>query len=77
METVPLPVTRNRPNKIRAEGGELVILPTVNYFLNLLVLNAPAELAAEYSQDKKGAVLTVFSLPEKTVIHTEPSSEAG
>ncbi len=71
MNTIILPVATDCPLKMHAEGDELIIPPTVDYFLNLLVSNTPAELTAGYSEDSKTAIWSIHTTPQKRVVHTE------
>ncbi len=76
MDSVELPIVTERTHKTSAENGELIIVPLVNYFLNLLVSHAPAELLATYSADQKEAAWSVISFSNDKVVHSEsvPSS---
>ncbi|MDD5261940.1 MAG: hypothetical protein PHD76_08855 [Methylacidiphilales bacterium] len=71
MKVYTLPIVTERPTKTWAEGNELIIISTVDYFINLLVAYAPAELKAEYSPDHKTAIWSLFKLPEYAIVHSE------
>jgi hypothetical protein len=71
VKSFELPIVTERPANTISEHGEPIIVPTVDYFLNLLLSHAPAELAAAYSTDKKTAIWSVISVPEGKIIHTE------
>ncbi len=71
MDSFELPVVTERSHKSRSENGELIIIPLVDYFLNVLVAHSPAELFATYSPDNKEAVWSVISIPDEKVVHSE------
>ena len=71
MTSIEVPFVKDRPAYLSEVGGPGNIIECVDYYINLLVSNAPAELTGEYSLDGKTVTWTVSSFLEKKVIYSE------
>jgi hypothetical protein len=73
MASIEVPPVRDRPACLthRQPGDEFPIVECVDYYINLLLSRAPAELTADYLADGKTVIWSVHSLPEKKLVHTE------
>jgi len=71
MDSIEVPIVTLRPSCLDQAGGPGNIIECVDYYINLLLSHAPAELTAEYEPGGKSAIWTVRSLPDNKVLHTE------
>lgn len=71
MKTIEIPVVVQRPVCLSQVGGEADIVACADYFIQKLVLNAPAVMTAEYSPDGKKAVWEIRTQSDGALLHTE------
>src|SRR5579871_636866 len=73
MKIVDVPPVPVRPACLshREHGDVFPTVECVDYYINLLISHAPAELTAEHAHDGKTVIWRIVSLPEKQELHTE------
>ena len=71
MKSVEVPLITQRPACLEKAGETGNIIECADYYIDLLVSHAPAEITSENSVDGKRTIWTVRQLHDRSILHVE------